>query len=133
MILLDTHVLLWLRSGDARLGVQSRARIDNALASDQLAVSAIAFWEVAMLRQRKRIELEPPVAAWRSALLREGLHELPISGEAGFAAAELRNFHSDPADRLMVATARLARAGLLTADERILSWTGRLRRYDARR
>lgn len=133
MILLDTHVLLWLDSGSDRIGPKSREVADRALASDVLAVSAITFWEVAMLAQRGRIRLDPSPASWRRELLAAGLVEITVDGAVGLAAAGLEDLHGDPADRMIVATAELHGATLLTADQRLLSWSGRLARLDAAR
>lgn len=133
MILLDTHTLIWLDSGDKKLGAQTRRRIDNALQEEELAVSAISFWEVAMLVDRGRIELSLPTLLWRRDLLSAGLVEIPVSGEIGIAAATLESFHGDPADRVITATAILREAQLFTADDKILRWSGQVERHDARR
>jgi PIN domain nuclease of toxin-antitoxin system len=105
---------------------------DAALARDALGVSAITFWETAMLHQRGRVELVQPVEAWRRALLDRGLREWPLTGEVGLAAAALPEFHADPADRFITATALHHGATLVTADDRLLAWSGLLRRHDAR-
>ena len=55
MILLDTHVLLWLRTGDARLGNLALREIDRVWHVGEVAASAITFWEVALLHQKRRI------------------------------------------------------------------------------
>ena len=133
MILLDTHTLLWLDSGDSKLGAQARERIDDALQEEELAASAISFWEIAMLLERGRIDLGLPPLLWRRDLLNAGLVEIPVSGEIGIAAATLESFHGDPADRLITATSVLREAQLFTADEKILRWPGALERHDARR
>ena len=132
MILLDTHTLIWLTEGHLQLGDRARHLADEALAHDELGVSAITFWETAMLHQRGRIQLLQPVEAWRRALVDRGLREWPLTGEVGIAAATLREFHADPADRFITATALLYGATLVTADDRILAWAGALRRHDAR-
>ena len=62
MILLDTHVLLWLRLGERELGARARVEIDRAWQSGEVAVSAISFWEVAMLKAKGRIRLPEDVA-----------------------------------------------------------------------
>ncbi|GAB6042648.1 type II toxin-antitoxin system VapC family toxin [Endothiovibrio diazotrophicus] len=131
MILLDTHALIWLDEGSPRLGVEALRRIDDALVGERLTVSAISFWEVAMLRAKGRLELQMGVAQWRSDLLAAGLRETPVNGSVGIVAAELSGFHGDPADRLIVATALGAGATLVTADRRILDWRGGLERCDA--
>ena len=133
MTLLDTHVLIWLMEGQARLGKRARRFTDTELARDELGVSAISFWEVAMLHQRNRIRLAQPPDSWRQSVLELGIQELPVSGEVGIAAAMLTDFHPDPADRIIVATATLQRARLLTADGKILDWSGSLLRHDARK
>ena len=84
-----------------------------------------------MLAQRKRITLSIPTEAWRHRLLEMGLVELPITGEIGITAAELNGFHGDPADRFIAATAILEGGTLITADEEILNWSGKLMRQDA--
>ena len=132
MIVLDTHVLLWLDQHDASLGQRAIAIAADALAAVVLAASAITFWEVALLLRKKRLQLKLPVARWRRDFIDQGLVEIPITGAIGIAAAGLEDFHADPADRLIVATAQELGATLLTADEKILAWSGRLDRRDAR-
>ncbi|WP_420634495.1 type II toxin-antitoxin system VapC family toxin [Candidatus Palauibacter sp.] len=130
MILLDTQILIWIRIGDGRLGKRALRRIDRALQQGDMAVSAISFWEIAMLQEKGRLEIRQDVAAWRRNLLRDGLVEIPVDGATGIRATRLPGFHSDPADRLIVATA-LEGHRLLTADRRILDWPGKLNRIDA--
>ena len=130
MILLDTHTLIWLDTGSDKLGSRARSRIDTALGEESLAISAISFWELGMLQAKKRIEL-PPLAKWRRELLEMGLQELSVTGEHGILANELAGFHSDPADRLIVAAAIANDALLVTADRRILDWPGDVGRINA--
>jgi len=131
MIVVDTHILIWERAGASRLGNSARIAFDEALASNKLAASTISFWEVGLLKARGKIELDEDAAQWRRTLLREGLVEIPVSGDIAIRAATLENFHRDPADRIIVATA-LEQHRLLTADRRILDWPGSLNRIDAR-
>jgi PIN domain nuclease of toxin-antitoxin system len=133
VILLDTHALIWLTEGRSEVGERTRHLADEALARDALGISAITFWEIAMLHQRGRIHLLQPVDAWRRLILDQGLREWPLTGEIGITATTLVNFHQDPADRFITATALLHGATLITADDRILTWSGPLRRHDARR
>lgn len=133
MILLDTHVLLWLDRDDASLGSHTRTAIAEAWSSGALAVSSMSFWEVAMLQQRGRIRLAVPAASWRRDWLEAGLLELPLSGGVALAATELAGFHADPADRFITATALKHQAQLATADTAILSWPHPHARLDARR
>ena len=132
MILLDTHALVWLDGGQAELGLSSRRAADEALRQGRLAVSAISFWEIARLVQRQRVNVRLPVEAWRRNLLSAGLYEVEIDGRIGVLATELEALHKDPADRVIVASAIDFGARLMTADERILAWGGKLSRLDAR-
>jgi PIN domain nuclease of toxin-antitoxin system len=131
MILADTHTLLWLRTGEARLGAGARRTLDEALRGQELAVSAMTFWEVAMLKSKGRLDFPEDVGLWRREVLGQGVAEIPIDGEIGIRANALPGFHADPADRIIVATA-LGGHQLLTADDRILGWSGDLNRLDAR-
>ena len=94
-------------------------------------MSAISFWEIAMLQDTGRLTLLHDTRHWRRELLQQGLVELPIDGDTGIRAAGLEGFHGDAADRLIVATAMAGRR-LATADRRILGWRGPLHLLDAR-
>ncbi|MEK7207404.1 MAG: type II toxin-antitoxin system VapC family toxin [Pseudomonadota bacterium] len=131
MMLLDTHVLVWLDAGSDKLGKGARRAIESAFEADELAICSISFWELAMLQQKGRIAL-PPLRAWREELLDMGLREIAVDGEIGLGAAELQDFHPDPADRLIVAAAMRRNAVLVSADARILEWQAGLARVDAR-
>jgi PIN domain nuclease of toxin-antitoxin system len=131
MMLLDTHVLVWLDAGSDKLGKRARRAIESAFEADELAICSISFWELAMLQQKGRIAL-PPLRAWREELLDMGLREIAVDGEIGLGAAELRDFHPDPADRLIVASAMRRNAVLVSADARILEWQASLERVDAK-
>ena len=130
MRLLDTHTLLWLRSGDLKLGPVAREEIQRAWEANEVAVSAMSFWEIAMLKEKGRIIYPDDVGLWRLQQLREGLIEIPVDGAIGIRANSLQDFHPDPADRIIVATA-LEGHQLITADEFILDWSGDLDRLDA--
>ena len=129
-MLLDTHVMLWLRLGEERLGASARSQIDQAWRADDVCVSAVSFWEVALLKSRRRIRFPEDVGRWRREQLEQGVTEIPVDGAIGIRAATLTDFHADPADRLIVATA-LEGHQLVTADQRILDWPGHLSRLDA--
>jgi PIN domain nuclease of toxin-antitoxin system len=133
VILLDTHVLIWLVEGLPDLGKKARTLAEQAFTEDGVAVSALSFWEVAMLHQKGRIALTHPLQSWRNQLLELGFQELPINGDIAIAATTLANFHADPADRFITATALLWGASFLTADHRILQWKGTVHRINASR
>ena len=130
MIPLDTQVMLWLRSGDPKLGTHARLEIDRAWRSDDVAISAISFWEVAMLKEKGRLRFPEDVGMWRREQLDQGIAEIPVDGDIGIRTARLRGFHGDRADRIIVATA-LGGHQLVTADRLILDWPGTLNRLRA--
>ncbi len=132
-VLLDTYALVWLVEGVERLGPESRRLADDAAKQEELLVSAITFWEVAMLAQRERLVLTRPVAEWRRSVLEIGIAEAPLSGHIGILATELDGLPQDPADRMIVATAMEHGATLVTADRPLLGWPGGLPRHDAGR
>ena len=132
-MILDTHSLLWMDRDDPSLGPEARRQINIGWRAGEVAVSAISFWEVAMLAERGRVVLPVPVARWRDDWLRAGLIEIPLDGRIALLASQLESFHRDPADRFIVATAIDRRTSLVTADGGILDWTGKLARIDARR
>ncbi|MEA3333776.1 MAG: type II toxin-antitoxin system VapC family toxin [Pseudomonadota bacterium] len=132
MILLDTHVLVWLDEGSNRLGVKARNIIDEALSEERLLVAAISFWEIAMLVEKNRLEIKMDLQNWRRELLEKGLQEIAMHGALGVQAGQLSGFHGDPADRIIVATALSIAATLVTADEKILAWQGLSAKLSAR-
>lgn len=130
-MLLDTQAALWYRLGDPQLGPRAREAIDQAWLSNELAISAITFWETAMLRDKGRIRFPEDVLRWRRMLLDQGYVEVPINGEIAARAGLLPDMHGDPCDRIIVATA-LEGHHLVTSDRKILSWPAQLTRLDAR-
>jgi PIN domain nuclease of toxin-antitoxin system len=133
VILLDTHALVWLAEDDPQLGPKATQLAENALRADELLISAMSFWEIAMLAAKNRAQLSRSAEDIRRQVLAQGFREIPVDGEIGVSAVRLSNFHGDPADRSIAATAETTGATLLTADRRILGWRGRLKTHDARR
>lgn len=132
MILLDTHVLIWLDEANPRLGVSALEKIDQAFHAGEAMVSAISFWEVGMLVRKGRIRMDMDLAVWRDDFLQQGLIEVPVTGDISIRATGFDDFHGDPADRLIASTAVQNTASLLTADERLLNSELAIRRLDAR-
>lgn len=132
MLLLDTHVLVWLDEGSPRLGKLALQTIVESLSAGQLGVATISFWEVAMLIEKQRLTMQTELDVWRSDLLRTGLIEIPLRGSTAIRAGQLQKFHGDPADRIIVATVFESSATLMTADEKILAWKPLQQKIDAR-
>lgn len=126
-LLLDTHVIVWLFEGIERLRSPARHAIDRAARDGTVFMSAISFWEVAMLCKRGHLSLASTVERWRDGILSSpGVAEIPIGGEVAIASVNLPgSFHADPADRLIVATARTRGLQVVTADKRILAYAKR--------
>ena len=128
MILLDTHVLLEVTGNQepTHFGPESVSMVDEAWPQHPVAVSAISFWEIRLLVEKGRIRLSNSVGNIREALLGHGMQEILVDGAIAMPAAALEDFHRDPADRIIVATALLAGHRLLTRDRKTLDWSGPL-------
>ncbi len=131
MLLLDTHVLVWLDEGNRKLGGNALPAINKALADGQLGVASISFWEIAVLVEKERLDIQIELDIWRFELLQTGLQEIPLHGSTALRAGQLEAFHGDPADRMIVATALENSATLMTADRKILGWDGLHQKVDA--
>ena len=122
-LLLDTHIALWLDSGDDRLGASARAVIDGCWQNGgAILLSAITVWEIALLVDSGRIELDVPVAAWIERFLdRAGIEAVPLGHQAASRSYQLHRLgHRDPADRLLIATAIELACPLVSYDQRIV-------------
>lgn len=132
MIVLDTHVLVWEAGGERKIGRKTRAMIARLWDRGEVGISAMSFWEAALLQAHGRLQLPAPAEEWRIELLAAGLVELPLDGAAGIRAVGLGGLPNDPVDRLIIATALRHGAALVTADERVLGWSHGMVRHDAR-
>lgn len=121
-VLLDTHVLLWWLAKDRRLSRGQRRVIDEASEQSPLGLSDISLWEIATLHQIGRIELDRPLREWlEQASAPPLVRRVGISPAIAAEVAALpATFHRDPADRIIVATARVLGAKLLTRDRAII-------------
>ena len=129
--MLDTNVLLRFRFQQRRLGRQTLRVVEQAWEAQDVAVSAITFWETAMLYDKGRVSLTEDVALWRQELLAAGLTEIRVDGAIGVLAGSLDYPRGDPADRLIIATALAGDHQLVTLDRTILAWPGPLNRLRA--
>lgn len=123
MILLDTHVWVWWVHGDKRLTPSQTAVIEDA-ETDAIGVSVISCWEVAKLVERGRLGLPRPLEEWLAlALGYPGVRLIELSPEIVVVSTRLPGtFHQDPADQIIVATARVNNCPLITSDQKIVSY-----------
>lgn len=124
-VLLDTHILLWWRSEAGRLSAaQKRALQEVERTGSPAAISAITLWELANMVASGRVRIAVPLEAWLEEIETHPLIEvLPVTARIVADSVRLGvDFHKDPADRIIVATARCHGLQLMTADERIRRW-----------
>jgi PIN domain nuclease of toxin-antitoxin system len=116
MILLDTCALLWLANGSDDLSPTTQELLRANAGS--LFVSAFSAWEIALKHRRGRLELPLDTPAeWFAAVLEQhGLREIPVDSRIAAGAVSLPPLHTDPADRILVATAQTQGLTLLTPD-----------------
>jgi PIN domain nuclease of toxin-antitoxin system len=123
--LLDTHVWIWLLNGDVRIK-QSRIFSNIIAASKQagLFASAISIWEIAMLEAKGRLAFSTGISSWvEDAIKAPGFQIVPLLPEISIDSTRLPGlFHGDPADRIIVATARFLKCSLITVDKKILAY-----------
>lgn len=120
--LLDTHVVLQWHDAASSLSAAHATVLEAAPFAEPLAISDITLWEIATLFELGRIALDIPLGEWlRRATAPPLVRRAGISPEIAAEVATLPpTFHRDPADRIIVATARVLGATLLTADHRII-------------
>jgi PIN domain nuclease of toxin-antitoxin system len=123
VIVVDTHIWVWWVHGDTRL-TSRQLQVLQEHEADGLGVSIFSCWEVAKLVQYKRLVLSLPVPEWLElALSYPGVQLLPLTPRIVVESTQLPgDFHRDPADQLIVATARVFNAPLITADSKILAY-----------
>lgn len=124
MIVLDTHTLVWWVTGDATLSKKAIKAIEREQAGGSIVVSAISAWEIAMLVAHGRLVLAMEVNSWLATIAEiEAVRFVPVDVEIAAKSVELPGeFHKDPVDRMIVATARKLAVPLVTKDDKILNY-----------
>lgn len=120
--LLDTHAWIWWVDQDPRLGAKTIAVLDSLPRDQRPLLCDISLWEVAMLVERGRLELDLPLAEWLDAAAHpRSVQLVTITPRIAAAVADLpESFHRDPADRLIVATSRALGVPVLSHDRLIV-------------
>jgi PIN domain nuclease of toxin-antitoxin system len=122
-LLLDTHIWIWSVLEPKRLARRVARAIDNV--ENQLWLSPISVWELLMLTQKGRVQLNEDAVAWaRRTVGQMQLHEAPLTFDVALETATLCLAHSDPSDRLIAASAKVFDLTLVTADEKLIASAG---------
>jgi PIN domain nuclease of toxin-antitoxin system len=121
VILLDTHVWVWWLADPDRLSQAARTVIAHNLSAGKIGISSFSAWELALLVQRKRLELSIDLSEWVAETERiDGVTFFPVNNNIAMQSVNLPGvFHPDPADRILVATARHLGATMITGDAKI--------------
>ena len=124
MILLDTHIWLWLLHDPSQLSSQAQALINAEEPQNGLLVSAISVWEIAVKSSIGKLSLPLPINEWYElAQTQSGIVIEPLNPLDAIASTQLpENFHKDPADRILVAIARRYRIPLVACDIKVLNY-----------
>lgn len=135
LLLLDTHIWLWWLMAHPALGLSPMRRVIAEAEKDhRLRLSAISLWEAIVLHEAGRIEMKGDVRQWVSEALRKfAVHPIPVDERIAVESRLLPgSFHQDPADRFIVASARIHDLVLATHDRRILEYSasGHVRAID---
>ena len=121
-LLLDTHVTLWAAFTPEKLRESARTRLTDQ--SNQLWFSAVSLWEVAIKRGLNRPDFTIDPGPLRAGLLSNGYQELQLDGRHCLGLGTLPLLHNDPFDRMLIVQAAAEGMVLLTADEKVLQYSG---------
>jgi PIN domain nuclease of toxin-antitoxin system len=123
LVLLDTHVLIWWANGDP-LPAKVLTALTRAMDEGSLQFSSVSFWEIGMLDAKNSYLFLPTFETWcQKAIRQSGATCLEMTSIAAILSSRLPgDFHKDPADRLLVASAIVAGATFVTRDAKILEW-----------
>lgn len=121
MIILDTHALIWFVNEPKRLPTKVAKKIFEAINKEIIFASSISIWEIALLFKQDRLRLSSDLEAWVNKIeTLPFIQFVPIDNQIAIKSVNLEGqFHNDPADRTIIATARELGAILVTGDTRI--------------
>jgi PIN domain nuclease of toxin-antitoxin system len=123
-LILDTHVWYWINDQSKPLSSAAVDIVQSAQSANKIYIAAISLWEIAMMTKKEKITLRLPLTEWfQVALSIPGVNLSPLTPEVVIESMNLPGgFHGDPADRLIVATARVENLTLVTCDRKILEY-----------
>ncbi len=125
MIVLDTHAWVWWLGEPKKLSRKAKSSADRARNSNTLYVSCMSTWELALLVQRGRLELDASLDEWVARSERLGfIRFVPLSNSIALRARTLHGLHADPVDRIIAATTLELGATLITKDAKLSNWRG---------
>jgi len=124
-VVLDTCAWLWLCSSPEKLSTAARDAVGRERKRAGLILSVFSVWEIAKLVQKGKLRFSVPCREWIDRAVRtDGMSLHPLTPEICVESTELPGvFHGDPADQVIVATARVLEAPVVTSDPRILDYT----------
>ena len=118
-LLIDTHVWLWMLNKPTRIGLKTRRVLDNS--RNEIFLSPMSIWEVVLIARDGRLGKSTDPYQWFERAFAEfPLHEAPLTREIALEMGRFELRHGDPADRWLIATARVMACKLVTEDEKII-------------
>ena len=124
LILLDTHAWVWFISNPEKLSLKAEKSIEKAIQENDILISSISAWEVALLVSKRRLELTMDVSEWISSSEKlPFIRFIPVDNGIAVRSVSLpESLHNDPADRIIIATSMKYGAPIITMDEKILDF-----------
>lgn len=124
MIILDTHVLVWWIGQPDKLSKKAKHQLDTSISKNEILVSSISVWEIYLLVKRNRLKLTMDIDTWMEKVeALPFLRFVPVDNKIAAKSVSLADpLHSDPADRIIIATSLVENALLVTSDKRILHY-----------
>ena len=118
-VLLDTHVFIWSLLDSSKLTKEAIDVLTNE--ENEFLISPISLWEILVLAEKKRLQIKGDADEWvKEALKVSQIIEAPITAAIAIESRNVKLSHQDPADRFIVATAKLYGCALMTADKEII-------------
>lgn len=122
MILIDTHVYLWLVNGDSKLNQNSLPLLEN---DQNKFISVITFWEISLLLEKDRIKFDQHFEEWiLNSKVAFNIEIINLDLEIIYIYHKLNDFHSDPADKFIAATSIYKKIPLITFDKKLIDYKG---------